>query len=116
MVFGNGRVVGYDLDQATNSSSAVEFVLEKYPAVIGKCFLFFFPHLFSQGRPNHLRSAVVWTCVNESESSPIWIGLVFSRQHFQTCSMFLFLDLCVGMLVVVATFVINEARYAIAHP
>ncbi|KAK5821101.1 hypothetical protein F5H01DRAFT_339969 [Linnemannia elongata] len=55
MVFGNGRVVGYDLDQATNSSSAVEFVLEKYPAVI-------------------------------------------------------------GMLVVVATFVINEARYAIAHP
>ncbi|KAG9065172.1 hypothetical protein KI688_002494 [Linnemannia hyalina] len=55
MVFGDGRVAGYDLDQATELSSAVEFLREKYPAVI-------------------------------------------------------------GMLVVVATFVINEARYAIARP
>ncbi|KAF8942690.1 hypothetical protein BGZ47_006219 [Haplosporangium gracile] len=55
MVFGDGRVVGYDLDQVTETSSALEFLREKYPAVI-------------------------------------------------------------GMLVVVATFVINEARYAIAHP
>ncbi|KAF9094992.1 hypothetical protein BGX29_009221 [Mortierella sp. GBA35] len=55
MVFGDGKIVGYDLEHATESSSAMLFLQEKYPAVI-------------------------------------------------------------GMLVVVATFVINEARYAIAHP
>ncbi|KAK3846926.1 MAG: hypothetical protein J3R72DRAFT_432731 [Linnemannia gamsii] len=55
LVHGDGKILGYDLDQATESSSAMLFLKEKYLAVI-------------------------------------------------------------GMLVVVATFVINEARYAIAHP
>ncbi|KAG0280267.1 hypothetical protein BGZ95_010705 [Linnemannia exigua] len=55
LVHGDGKILGYDLDQATESSSAMLFLQEKYLAVI-------------------------------------------------------------GMLVVVATFVINEARYAIARP
>ncbi|KAG0298605.1 hypothetical protein BGZ96_009679 [Linnemannia gamsii] len=55
IVFGDGRVMGYDLDQTRESSSALLFLQQKFPAVI-------------------------------------------------------------GMLVVVATFVFNEARYAIAHP
>ncbi|KAG0373872.1 hypothetical protein BGX24_011130 [Mortierella sp. AD032] len=55
LVHGDGKILGYDLDQATESSSAMLFLKEKYLAVI-------------------------------------------------------------GMLVVVATFVINEARYAIVHP
>ena len=39
MVFGDGRVAGYDLDQVKELSSAVEFLWEKYPAVIGTCLL-----------------------------------------------------------------------------
>ena len=51
MVFGDGRVVGYDLDQPTELSSAVEFLREKYPAVIGTC-LRFLPRLFLRGCQN----------------------------------------------------------------
>jgi len=36
MVFGDGKIVGYDLDQAATSSSAMLFLRDKYPAVIGK--------------------------------------------------------------------------------
>jgi hypothetical protein len=41
MVFGDGRVVGYDLDQTMESSSALLFLREKFPAVIGTCPLSF---------------------------------------------------------------------------
>lgn len=57
MVFGDGRVVGYNLDQAKELSSAVEFLWEKYPAVIGTCLLFSSTSSCAQGQPKHPRSA-----------------------------------------------------------
>ncbi|KAF9358997.1 hypothetical protein BGX26_000403 [Mortierella sp. AD094] len=36
LVYGDGRTFGFDLDRATESSSTVMFLTEKYPVVIGK--------------------------------------------------------------------------------
>jgi len=36
MVYGDGKLVGYNLDQPTESSSTMEFLKEKYPVVIGE--------------------------------------------------------------------------------
>lgn len=42
MVFGDGKIVGYDLERTVETSPVLMFLEEKYHVVIGKGFFFFF--------------------------------------------------------------------------
>lgn len=40
MVYGDGKIVGHDLERTEEASPVLSFLIERYPVVIGKGFFF----------------------------------------------------------------------------